>query len=153
MLRSMTNARLIALVVGGAALFATRTTSARDDRLTFKLKDALEHGEAKQKLNPNIKLFFGGQHHPKPVQDLGDFEAKEKTRSFHRTDQEACDWVFLSAVLKLEEHAQNMQADAIVDIQSSFQGQPFVSDKEYQCDAGSVMADVTLKGRLVKLKK
>ncbi|HSZ83065.1 MAG TPA: excinuclease ABC subunit A [Polyangia bacterium] len=149
----MTNARLIALVLAGAALLAARTTSARDDRLTFKVKDALEHGESKQKLNPNIKLYFGKIPHPKPVQDLGDFEAKEKTRSFHRTDQEACDWVFLSAVLKLQEHAQNMQADAIVDIESDFKGQPLVSDKEYLCDAGSIMSGVTLKGRLVKLKK
>jgi hypothetical protein len=148
----MTNSRLIALVLAGAALLAARTTSARDDRLTFKVKDALEHGDSKQKLNPNIKLYFGNIPHPKPVQDLGDFTAAEKTRSFHRTDQEACDWVFLSAVLKLQ-RAQNMQADAIVDIQSEFKGQPLMSDKEYLCDAGSIMSGVTLKGRLVKLKK
>jgi hypothetical protein len=122
--------RLIALAFAGATLLAARSTSARNDRLTFNIKTALGHGDAIQKLDPNLKLFFGKEKHPAVGHDLGDFTVKEKTRALRRTNQAACDWVFLSAVLGLEKRAHNMQANAIIDIQSSYDNQPFVSDTE-----------------------
>lgn len=144
-------ARFIALVLAGAALLASRTTSARDDRLTFKIQTALSHVEAKQKLDPGIRLFFGKQAHPPIAADLGDDKANDKTRAFSRTDQDACDWAFLSAILKLQKRARSLQANAVVGITSVYKNEPFQSETEYQCGAGSMVAGVALAGHFVKL--
>jgi uncharacterized protein YbjQ (UPF0145 family) len=144
-------ARLLALALAGATLLAARSTSARDDRLTFSITNALSHVQAKRKLDPSVRLYFGKQPHPAVVADLGDDKANEKTRAFNRTDQEACDWVFLSAVLKLQERARRLQANAVVDIVSVYKNERFESDTEYRCGAGSMVAGVALTGRFVKL--
>jgi hypothetical protein len=144
-------ARFTALVLAAAALLAARPTSARDDRLTFSIRDALEHVEAKQKIDPGIRLYFGKQPHPAVTADLGIDKANDKTRAFNRTDQDACDWVFLSAVLKLQERARKLQANAVVGIISIYKNEPFESETEYRCGAGSIVAGVALRGQFVKL--
>ena len=146
-------ARLLALSLAAAALLAARPTSARDDRLTLKIKDALEHSDAKQKLDVGIRLYFGKRAHPKALQDLGDYKANEKTRAMGRSDQEACDWAFLSAVLKLQERARNLQANAVVDIVSLHKNETIASETDYVCGAGSMMSGVALQGHFVKLPK
>jgi hypothetical protein len=144
-------ARFIAVVLVGAALLAPRTTSARDDRLTFSIRTALGHVEAMQKLDPGIRLYFGKQPHPPIAADLGDDKANDKTRAFNRTDQDACDWVFLSAILKLQKRARSLQANAVVGIISIYKNEPFESETQYQCGAGSMLAGVALTGHFVKL--
>jgi hypothetical protein len=143
--------RLLALALASAALLASRPTSARDDRLVFPIKGALDTVAARQKVDPSIRLYFGKQPYPTPQGDLGVFKANDKTRAFNRTDQDACDWVFLSAVLKLQQRARQLQANAIVDIQSIYKNELFTSESEYRCGAGSFVAGVALTGRLVKL--
>jgi len=144
-------AQIIAVVLAGAALLASRTTSARDDRLTFSIRTALGHVEAMQKLDPGIRLYFGKQPHPPIAADLGDDKANDKTRAFNRTPQDACDWVFLSAVLKLQKRARSLQANAVVGIISIYKNEPFESETQYQCGAGSMLAGVALTGHFVRL--
>jgi len=146
-------ARLLALSLAAVALLAARPTSARDDRLTFKIKDALEHSTSKQKLDPGVHLYFGKRAHPKAQQDLGDFKAAEKTRAVGRNDQEACDWAFLSAVLKLQDRAHSLQANAVVDIVSLYRNETIANETDYVCSAGSMMSGVSLQGHFVKLPK
>jgi hypothetical protein len=144
-------ARFIALVLAGAALLAARPTSARDDRLTFSIRTALGHAEAKEKIDPGIRLYFGKQPHPPIVADLGDDRANDKTRAFNRTDQDACDWVFLSAILKLQKRARSLQANAVIGIISMYKNEPFESETEYKCGAGTFVSGVALSGHFVKL--
>jgi hypothetical protein len=144
-------ARLIGLLLTGATLLAARPTSARDDRLKFSIKTALNHADTKSRLDPNIRLYFGDQKHPNVAKDLGDVRTNQKTNATGKSDQEACDWVFLSALLKLEERAHQLQANAIIDIQSNYKNQPYSSEIEYECGAGTFVSGVALTGRLVKL--
>ena len=91
-----TTTLLIALMVSGNAY-------ARNDQEMFSLEDALNTPAAKEKLNPAIKLYFGNQKHPKVVKELGEWKTNKKTNGFNKTDKEACEWVFLTAALELQE--------------------------------------------------
>ena len=73
-----------------SALICTGSASARDDHTMFPLVDALQTQAAKEKLDPEIKLFFGDQKHPKVTKDLGEWKTNKKTNSFNKSDKQAC---------------------------------------------------------------
>lgn len=143
--------RLVALVVAGLLFGSVSSVSARDDKLTFSIHNALDRAEAKQKLDPGVQLFFGAKWHPASVEDKGVFKTNKKTRAFGRSDQDACEWAFLSAILQLQDRAKQVGANAVVEIESTYKNTPFVSEKEFQCSAGSMMTGVSLNGRMVKV--
>lgn len=134
-----------------ALLLAVPTAHARDEHLSQPIKDALETPVAQSKLDKDVKLYFGKQHHPKPVQILGEWKTNKKTNAFNKSDKEACEWVFLSAVLELQERARKEGGNAVVNIRSNYKGHEKSSETEYICGAGSLMAGVAFKGTVVKL--
>jgi hypothetical protein len=140
-----------ALVVVLFSVGGSRPVSARDDRLKFQIRGALGRSEAKQKLDPEIRLYFGKAGHPTPQGDMGDYRADKKTRSIGRSDQDACEWAFLSALIDLQQRARTLGANAVIGIESFFKEQTSTSETEFECGAGSMMAAVNLRGKLVKL--
>jgi len=139
------------LFVAALALVAmSLPVQARDERLKMPIKDALE--AAKDRLDPEIKLFFGDQAFPKPVRTLGTFTSNKKTNFAGKSDQTACDWVFLSAILALQQRAHSEGGDAVVNITSVYKNAVFKSATEYECAAGKIMGGVALRGQVVKLK-
>jgi hypothetical protein len=141
-----------ALLVGAAlSLLLPLGAQARDDHLRFPIADALATPDAQAKVNPNIKLFWGPQQHPKAQQVVGSITSNKKTNAFNKTDKGACDWTFLSAVLALQEAAVKDGANAVVEIHSVYKNEDVASDTEYVCGAGSLMSGVALRGTIVKL--
>lgn len=126
---------------------------ARDDQHMYPIKDALEAPEAQSRLDKNIKLFFGNQPYPKSAKTLGEWKTNKKTNAFNKSDQQACEWAFLSAVLELQERAQKEGGNAVVGIKSNYKSIERSSEDEYMCGAGALMAGVALKGTVVKLSK
>jgi uncharacterized protein YbjQ (UPF0145 family) len=61
--------------------------------------------------------------------------------------------VFLSVLLKLQERARSLGANAVINIRSNYRNNEIVSEIEYQCGAGHIFAGVALKGRIVKVSK
>jgi len=51
---------------------------ARDDHHMFSLEEAINSPEAKSHLDPDIKLYFGNQRHPKVVTDFGEWKTNKK---------------------------------------------------------------------------
>ncbi|MBN9421387.1 MAG: excinuclease ABC subunit A [Candidatus Accumulibacter sp. 66-26] len=138
------SALLSALLIAGSA-------AARDDQNMFPLEDALNLPAAKSKLDPDIRLYFGNQKHPKVAKELGEWKTNKKTNGFNKTDKEACEWVFLSAVLELQERAQKEGGNAVVGIKSNYKSIERSSETEYMCGSGALMSGVALKGKVVKL--
>lgn len=138
------SALLSALLIAGSA-------AARDDQNMFPLEDALNLPAAKSKLAPDIRLYFGNQKHPKVAKELGEWKTNKKTNGFNKTDKEACEWVFLSAVLELQERAQKEGGNAVVGIKSNYKSIERSSETEYMCGSGALMSGVALKGKVVKL--
>jgi uncharacterized protein YbjQ (UPF0145 family) len=124
---------------------------ARDDRLMFSVDSALNSGRT-TKLDPDIKLYFGKQKTPPIEKTIGEYPTNKKTNAFGKSDNEACEWAFLSAIIALQERAAREGGNAVVNIKSNYKSEETSSETEYMCGAGSMMAGVALKGTVVKLK-
>ncbi len=144
--------RILAVALGGLVigLGLSRSVSARDDVLTFPIAAALNSPDARAKLDPKIPLYFGNSPHP-AGQDLGPFTTNKKTNHVGKSDQVACEWVFLSALLELQARVRSLQASAVVAIESNYKNVPFVSETEFQCGAGTFVAGVALKAQIIKI--
>lgn len=135
-------------------IFTTLITSnvfARDDALMLPIADAMNAAAAQEQLNQGIKFFFnksGGT----AKQKYGTFTSNKKTNAFNKSDVEACNWVFLSAMVALQQRAIREGGDAVVDIHSYYKKNEMRSDDNFECHAGKIMAGVALRGTVVKLK-
>jgi uncharacterized protein YbjQ (UPF0145 family) len=132
-------------------LAAAPAAIARDDKLLLRVAAVLESAEARQKLDGSIKFYFGNQRHPKILDNLHSDVTNLKTNAFNKSDEKACEWVFLSALLSLEKRAKQLGANAVVNIVSYYKRIPMSSETEYECHAGALMAGVALKGDFVKI--
>lgn len=134
-----------------AFLAVSLNASARDDHKMLPLKDALEAPAAQEKLDKSIKLYFAGQTHPTVIKDLGTWPTNKKTNAFGKSDTEACNWVFLSAMLSLQERAQKEGGNAVIDIMSNYRNTETASSTEYMCGVGAFVAGAAFKGTVVKV--
>ena len=144
---------MLKILIVVSAITLSGSLFARDDRNMYPLSDALNTPAAKEKLDPNIALYFGKQKHPAIKESLGEWKTNKKTNAFNKTDKEACEWVFLSAVLELQERAAKEGGNAVVEIKSNYKNSERSSETEYMCGNGAVMSGVALKGKVVKLAK
>ncbi|MBU2893363.1 hypothetical protein KO495_08475 [Colwellia sp. D2M02] len=125
---------------------------ARDDINAYSVADALNQGAAKSKLGINISFYFGEQAYGEVEQDLGEYKTNKKTNAFNKSDEEACQWVFLSAMIALKERAVQAGGNAVVNIKSNYKHNLTSSNDTFQCGAGTFVAGVALTGQVVKLK-
>lgn len=127
------------------------TGDARNTIHQLPIADAMAEGEKKDVLSGSVSFYFGEQAHPAVAASLGTFTSNRKTNAFGKSDEEACRWVFLSAMKTLEERAIKEGGDAVINIYSYYYENKFVSETEYECGAGGLMAGVTMIGEVVKL--
>lgn len=140
-----------AIVILGTSLAAVGTVEARDTKQLLPIAAALEAKDSKEKLDGSIKFFFGNQQHPKVLSKLGSDVSNRKTNAFGKSDDKACHWAFLSAMMALEKRAGELGANAVVNIVSYYKKDAFSSPTEFECHAGALMAGVALKGDFVKI--
>lgn len=141
-------ARLLALLLLPALALSAQ---AREEIQDFSVSEALGTESAQEKLSDQVKFFFGGESYPEPKSSQGTFRTNKKTNAFNKSDKEACQWAFLSAMLALEERALREGGNAVVDIQSNYDNVLSSSDSSFKCGAGNIMAGVALQGRVVTL--
>jgi hypothetical protein len=123
----------------------------RDERLFFPIEDVYANEDLKRKIDPDVKLYFGKQAHPEPEETFGVYTANRKTNFFNKSDKEACEIAFTSAVVALQERAEKEGGNAVVNIENIYRKDHFVSETEYECGAGNVIGGVALRGEVVKL--
>jgi hypothetical protein len=139
-----------AILFAAAASTASWPATARAEPQLYPIAQALSSPEARAKLNPSVKLFFGRRHPPVAV-TIGVWPSNKRANIFGRSNQLACDYSLLSAVLSLQGRAKHEQANAVVDIESTYENVPTISEAEYVCDVGPFRVGVALKGRVVSL--
>jgi len=132
------------------ALTFSSTAMSRDTTHLLPIEEAMNTPDAQQKLDGSIEFYFADESHPRVTQRIPGVVANRKTNAFMKSDEEACSWVFLSAMIALQERAQMEGADAVVNITSFYDRQEMASQEEYECHAGAIMAGVALKGDVVK---
>jgi uncharacterized protein YbjQ (UPF0145 family) len=138
-------------VILGAALTATSAAQARDTKLLLPIATAMEAPDTQEKLVGSVKFYFGDQKHPKVLEKLGSDVSNRKTNAFGKSDETACNWAFLSALVALEQRAISLGANAVVNVVSYYKKDTHSSESEFECHAGALMAGVALKGDFVKV--
>jgi uncharacterized protein YbjQ (UPF0145 family) len=141
--------RCIALI----ALASSATCAfARDDIKEFSIAEALATEQAKNILGDDIKFYFGDQPHGAVVKKFGEFGSNKKTNGVGKTDRQACEWAFLSAMKTLRERAQREGANAVVNIRSNYRNATTSSADTFKCGSGAIMSGVALLGDVVQVK-
>jgi hypothetical protein len=140
-----------AILLGLMLAAASTQAVGRDDRLNFPIADVYANEGLKAKLDPDVKLFFGNQAYPQPETTWGLYTSNRKTNFFNKSDKEACEIAFVSALISLQERALKQGGNAVVGIRSLYRKEHFISEMEYQCGAGDVVGGVTLRGEVVRL--
>lgn len=143
--------RIVALCSMGVALLASIPAMARDDVIQMPIQDAMATPDAQQKLDGSVKFFFGDTQHPAILQSFATLVANEKTNSVNKTALHACQWAFLSALVKFQKRAEQLGANAVVNIHSYYKREDVSSDTTIQCHDGFLMTGVALRGNFVKL--
>jgi len=142
--------KLWTLVALCAALAASHAY-ARDTIGNYPVSDAL--GSEPGKVGDDVALYFAGQPHPAVLKSFGEFATNKKTNAFGKSDLSACQHVFLSAVIELQDRARKEGGNAVINIKSNYRNQLRESATEYTCGAGAVIAGVALVGDVVTLGK
>jgi hypothetical protein len=132
---------------------AAASAEARDDHLKMPVAEALAAPAAREKLDPRVGLYFGDRGHPDVARRIGSWKTNKKTNKFNKTEQQACEWAFLSAMLQLQERARREGGDAVVNIVSVYRNVEFSSATKYTCGVGAMVAGVAFRGEVVKLSK
>lgn len=136
-----------------ALLVSSPAAYSRDTKLMLNVDDAMASADFKEKLNPDIQFSFGTrQHAPVATTILSEVVTNKKTNAFNKSDEEACRWVFLSALLALQERAVKEGGNAVINIKSYYKKNEVSSNTEFECHAGMVIAGVALKADIVTLK-
>jgi uncharacterized protein YbjQ (UPF0145 family) len=146
-MKTIISSTLILLIV----LVLAWSAEARNTKHLLPISVALAVKDAQEKLDGSIKFYFGNQETPKIVTKLGSDMSNRKTNAFGKSDEAACNWAFLSAMIALEKRAQQLGANAVVNIVSYYDRIVMSSATEFECHAGAIIAGVVLKGDFVKL--
>ncbi|MBV1788296.1 excinuclease ATPase subunit [Marinobacterium sp. D7] len=145
--------KLIAICLSLFLFAVSPQAFSRDTKHMLSIEDAMASADFKERLDPNIRFYFANQKHSKVTKSFGDFSTNKKTNAFNKSDEEACQWVLLSALLSLQERAKAEGGNAVINIASYYKKNKVSSNTQYECHAGAIMAGVALTGEVVKLAK
>jgi hypothetical protein len=126
---------------------------ARNTKYVLPIAGVTENPEYQATLGYDVSLHFANQSTPKLERMLGQYVTNRKTRSFGRSDENSCQWAFLSVLLQLRERAREEGGNAVINIVSYCDKEIFASATEYECHAGALIAGVALKGTVVRVGK
>ena len=99
-----------------------------------------------------IKFFFGKQKYPSVRREIGTFVANRKTNASNKSDERACQWAFLSAMISLQQRAVREGGNAVIKIHSYYEKNADIDSTKFECGAGTFVAGVALRGTVVVLK-
>lgn len=106
------------LVLAIFIAFSFTNLSAKDKILYLPISDVLNSKEAKEALDPNIKLSFGSGAKANII--AKNLQANKKTNSVNKSDEEACKWVLLSALKTFQDRAVNEGGTKVVNLTGYF---------------------------------
>ncbi|GIX34844.1 MAG: phosphoribosylglycinamide formyltransferase [Lysobacteraceae bacterium] len=133
------------------AMLAASTAHARDTRVNIPLSDVIELGRSSGKLDGSVRFFLQGAATPAVERRLGEGVSNKKTNAANKSDEEACRWAALSALIAFQESARSRGANAVVNIISYYKKNAWQDPALIECHAGAIMAGVALKGEYARV--
>lgn len=141
----------VALLILVAALSVPISSTARNTKVMWPIADAMAAPDARSRL-AGVQFFFGNSAHPAVARSFGVYTSNKKTNGTNKTDKEACEWAFLSAMLSFQQRAVELGGNAVINIRSYYDKHEVSSETEYECGSGALMSGVTFQGEVVKLE-
>lgn len=126
---------------------------ARNDVDGYSVEEAMSIEKISSAIGDEVAFYFAGQDHAQVEKKFGEFQSNKKTNAFAKSDKEACQWAFASAMKTFRKRAVKEGGNAVINIRSNYKGEMTASSTTFQCGAGAMIAGVTLVGDVVKLKK
>ena len=142
---------LLGLSIAGLIGWAP-ISQARDSVKPFPVEAAMNTADAKAKLDGNVRFAFGKSSLGAVARNHGEFRTNKKTNAFGKSDEKACNWAFLSAIVSLRDRALAEGGNAVINIRSNYKNNTTSSETTFDCGAGNVVAGVALIGDVVTLK-
>jgi hypothetical protein len=129
------------LLVGLVVIALSSIAQARNTRLTFKIQDVLDSPDYKEKVGTSIAFYFPDHPAPPIAQNLGEYVTNKKTNSFGKSDETACRWAMLSALIELRDRAVEEGGNAVINVVSYYDKDELQDKSQYECHAGAVVAN------------
>jgi hypothetical protein len=127
------------------------SAQASDRKVMLPIADAMAANDAQGRLGNEVKFYFADQATPKIVEHLGSDKVSLRTNAFNKSDEKACNWVFLSNMLALRDLAVKLGANAVINIVNNFKNIENPNATEFECHVGAIMAGVAFKADFVKI--
>jgi uncharacterized protein YbjQ (UPF0145 family) len=144
---------ILSVVMAAAAIAIAMPAQARDSKLMLPLAAAMSANDAQNRLGETVKFYFGKQATPPVLERLSVDQTSQKTNAFGKSAETSCNWAFLSAMLRLQQRAHELGANAVINIVSNYKNIEMSSETQFECHDGALMSGVALKGEFVKLKQ
>lgn len=125
--------------------------AARNTVYHLSIQDVLDSEDFRTHVGSDVQFIFGNHAVPANAKLMGSFVSNRKTNSVGKSDGRACAWAMLSALVSLHDRALQEGGNAVVKVVSYYNRIPFVSDTEYECHAGGVIAGVALQGTVARI--
>lgn len=139
---------MMAMIATMGAILAMPAQAA-DNKLMMPIDAAMAANDAQSRLGDSVKFYFGKQATPKVLKKLGSDTTSQKTNAFGKSNEKACNWVFLSDMLSLQKRAKELGANAVINIVSNYDHVENSSETEFECHVGAIMAGVAFKADFV----
>ena len=142
--------RIVLSSVLAISLCATSALAA-DVKKTFTINSAKEYSSVQNIYDGDIAIYFKGQSHHAVKKSMGTFQTSKRTNGFMKANEASCAHALASALAVFQERARKEGGNAVVDLVSNIKNMEEASATEYSCLVGSMMVNVALKGKVVKL--
>ena len=119
----------------------------------MEIEEALKSPQFDKVITSKIPYFFADQSHPEIEKTILVSNSTRTVNVTFKFGNDSCISAFLQTLAALQQTAEAQQADAIVNVRSSFEGRELSSTTNYLCDPGFFVASVGLKADIVNLKK
>ncbi|MGO4305501.1 MULTISPECIES: excinuclease ATPase subunit [unclassified Cupriavidus] len=140
---------LVALACAGTLL--STPAAARDTKYMLPLQEVLDMSEARDKLDGSVKFYLAGARTPKVLEKKESDVSNKKTNGVGKSDEEACRWAALSALIAFQDKAKSLGANAVVNMVSYYKKDENANPTDYECHAGAVVVGVALKGTYARV--
>ena len=134
-----------------AALMLATNVNAADLKVRLPISAAMNANDAKSRLGDSVKFYFGTQATPTVLERIAVDKTSLKTNAFGKSNEKACNWVFLSDMLQLQKRAKELGANAVINIVSNYDNIEYTSEVDFECHVGAIMAGVAFKGEFVRI--
>ena len=142
---------IIASLFTLAGVLTALPAQANDTKVMLPIAGAMAANDAQARLGNSVKFYFAGQPTPEIIKKIATDKVSLRTNAAFKSNEKACNWVFLSDLLELQKQALEMGANAVVNITNNYNNIENPNATDFECHVGAIMAGVAFKAEFVTI--